>query len=190
MMDQLLTLLQSETVLSILKIGFGGFGGVMFNRWHNNRQNQIQKMMCHYLEDDVLSKVPLVRDDNTTHQNLYCKRFRITNTTNKDIGEFKILFQFDASATITNCYSRSKEGYNKQRVRKSKDDNNQAEALVRNFNRGDSIEYTFEVANITDNSYYVTECNCLGFKIDVKDKRKSSNKSKSKRSAEILVVKH
>lgn len=175
---------------TILTLIGGGLGGSLITLGANAIRNKLQKMECHYIEDDILSKVPLVRDDNTTHQNLYCKRFRITNTTNKDIGEFKILFQFDASAIIIDCYSRSKEGYNKQKVRKSKDDNNQAEALVRNLNRGDSIEYTFEVANITENSYYVTECNCLGFKIDVKDKRKSSNKSKSKRSAEILVVKH
>ena len=175
---------------TILTLIGGGLGGSLITIGANAIRNRLQKMECHYIEDDILSKVPLVRDDNTTHQNLHCKRFRVKNTTNKDISEFKIIFQFDASAVITDCYSRSKEGYNKQKIRKSKDDSNQAEALVRNFNRGDSIEYTFEVANITDNSYYVTECNSIGFKIEVKDKRKASNRSKSKRSDEILVVKH
>jgi hypothetical protein len=175
---------------TILTLITGGLGGSLLTIGANAIRNRVQRMQCHYIEDDVLSKVPLTREDNTIHQNLYCKRFRVTNTTNKDINEFKILFQFDSTAIITDCYSRSKEGYNKQRVRKSKDDNNQAEALVRNFNRGDCIEYTFEVANVTDNSYYVTECNCMGFKIKVKDKRKASNKSKSNRSDEILVVKH
>lgn len=38
--------------------------------------------------------------------------------------------------------------------------------------------------------YYVTECNCVGFKITCKDKRKVTNRSKSNKSDQILVLKH
>lgn len=177
----------TETVLTLLT---GGFGGSLLTLGVNFIRNRLQRMECHYLEDDVLSKIPQIREDNTIHQNVYCQRFKIINTTNKDITEFKILFQFDATAEIIECYSSSKEGYNKQKVRRSRDDKNQAEALVRNFNRGDFVEYTFQVANITENKYYVTECNCVGFKITCKDKRKVTNRSKSNKSDQILVLKH
>lgn len=176
----------TATILTFLT---GGLGGSIMTIGVNAIKNRLQRMECHYIDDEILSKIPLTKD-NTTQQNLHCKTFHIINTTNKDITEFKILFQFDASATITDCYSRSKEGYNKQSVCRSADDNNQAEALIKNFNRGDVIEYTFEVANVTDNSYYITECDCIGFKISVKDKRRSTGKSKSKRSDKILTSKH
>jgi len=175
MMDTLLTL-----------IG-GGLGGSLLTTGYNSIKNRIQKMECHYVEDDVLSKIPQKNVDDTIHQNLYYKTFKIKNTTNKDIQEFKIIFQFDSSASILECFSRSKEGYNRQKIRKNKTNNNEAEAIVRLFNRGDSIEYTFRIANVTENQYYITECNCMGFKLKCKDKRKSTNKSKSNQSDQILI---
>lgn len=174
----------------LLTLFGGGLAGSFLTAGINHVKTRLQHMNCYYIDDDVLSKIPQVREDNTIHQNVHCKKFKIKNTTNKDIAEFKILFQFDPTAEIIECYSHSKEGWNRQRVRKSKDDNNQAEALVRNFNRGDEIEYTFHVANITDNKYYVTECNCIGFKIKCIDKCKVAKKNKAKRSDQVLVVKH
>lgn len=168
----------------------GGLGGSLLTLGYNSMRNRLQRMECYYLEDDVLSKIPQIQDDNTVHQNVHCKRFQVKNTTNKDISEFKILFQFDSTAEVLDCYSQSKEGYNRQRIRKNKGNRNEAEALVRNFNRGDCIEYIFQIANVSDNKYYVTECSCIGFKIKCKDKRRSTNKSKSKQSDQILIVKH
>lgn len=177
----------TETLLTILKILGGGIGGSALTMLYNKFQNRLQKMDCHYLDDDVLSKIPIQNEDNTIHQNVHLKKFKIINTTNSDIKEFQILFQFDTTSHILDCYSQSKEGYNRQRIRKSSN-NNEAEALVRNFNRNDSIVYVFRVANVSENNYYVTECKCVGFKIKCKDKRKKLNKSKSKRSDQILVV--
>lgn len=76
----------TETVLTLLT---GGFGGSLLTLGVNFIRNRLQRMECHYLEDDVLSKIPQIREDNTIHQNVYCKRFKIINTTNKDITEFK-----------------------------------------------------------------------------------------------------
>lgn len=177
------------TTILLTLIG-GGLGGSLLTLGYNSIRNRLQRMECYYLEDDVLSKIPQIQDDNIIHQNVYYKRFQVKNTTNKDISEFKILFQFDSTAEVLDCYSQSKEGYNRQRIRKNKGNPNEAEALVRNFNRGDSIEYVFQIANVSDNKYYVTECSCIGFKIKCKDKRRATNKSKSNQSDQILIVKH
>jgi hypothetical protein len=175
---------------TLLTLIGGGLGGSLLTVGYNSIKNRMQKMECHYIDDDVLSKIPQKNEDDTAHQNVHCKNFKVKNTTNKDIQEFKVIFQFDSSAIILECYSRSKEGYNRQKIRKNKNNNNEAEALIKQFNRGDSIEYTFRIANITENKYYVTECNCMGFKIKCKDKRKSTDKSKSKQSDQILINRH
>lgn len=177
-------------VSTILTLLGGGLGGSLLTLGYNYSRNKLQVMHCHYIEDDVLSKIPQKNEDNTIHQNVYYKRFKIINTTNKDIPEFKVLFQFDATSKILNCYSKSKEGYNRQRIRGNKNNKNEAEAFIKNFNRGDSIEYFFQVADVKDNYYYVTECNCIGFKIKCKDKRKRTNKSKSKLSNQILIKRY
>ena len=193
-MDNLLTLLQSDSVLSVMKYGFGGVGctllGAFINRWSANRKNRLQTMSCYYIEDEVLSKIPIKNENNTVHENIYCKKFRIINTTNKDILKFKIIFQFDSTAEIIECYSHSKEGWNQQQIKQNPVDKNQADATVKNFNRGESIEYTFKVANISDNKYYVSECNCVGFKIECKNKCSRNNRTKSNKSDKLLVVRH
>lgn len=176
-----------ETIIGIIG---GGIGGVVLTIIYNYLHNRIQKMMCHYIEDDILSKIPQHNEDHTIHENLHCKKYQIINTTNNDIATFKIYFQFDTTATIIDCFSASKEGYNRQCIKKNKQNQNEAVATVKNFNRGDKITYTFRVANITDNNYYVTESECMGFKIKCKDKRNSKGKSKSNQSTQILITKH
>ena len=113
----------------------------------------------------------------------------IKNTTNRDIERFKIIFQFDASSNIVECYSSSKEGYNEQKVSKNKKNPNQAEAIVVNFNRGDEIVFHFQVANVDENKYYVTESECLGFRIKCSDKRVDAKHSISRQSNTVLVTK-
>lgn len=172
----------------IASICGGGLAGsiltVGWQSWHS----RMQKMECHYLEDDILSKIPQTTENNEIQQNLHCKRFKIINTTNKDIAEFKVLFQFDSTAKITECYSQSKEGFNRQRVRVNNRNNNEAEALIKNFNRGDHVEYVFRVADVSDNQYYVTEANCIGFKIKCIDKRTATKKQKSEKSNQVLIT--
>lgn len=176
-----------DTLISIFSfLGGGLMGSVLTAAWKSWRL-RMQKMECHYVEDDVLSKIPQINANNEIQQNLHCKRYKIVNTTNIDITEFKILFQFDALARIKDCYSQSKEGYNRQKIRVNKKNINEAEALVKNFNRGDCIEYVFTVANVTDNRYYVTEANCTGFKIVCKDKREDTQKIKSEKSDQVLI---
>ena len=178
------------TLETFIALVGGGIGGVFLTIMYNSLQNRMQKMMCHYIEDDILSKIPQHNEDQTIHENLHCKKYEIINTTNKDIADFKIFFQFDSTATIIDCFSTSKEGYNRQSIKKSTQNNNEAVANVRKFNRGDKITYTFRVANITENNYYVTESDCMGFKIKCKDKRNSKGKSKSNQSTQILITKH
>lgn len=176
-----------ETLTVITSLLGGGLAGSLLTVGVMSWRSRMQKMECHYVEDDVLSKIPQINANNEIQQNLHCKRYKIINTTNIDITEFKILFQFDALAKITDCYSQSKEGYNRQRIRVNIGNKNEAEAIVKNFNRGDSIEYVFTVANVTENKYYVTESNCIGFKIVCKDKRADSQKVKSEKSDQVLI---
>lgn len=155
-------------------------------QWLSHR---LQRMDCYYVEDEILSKIPHIGADNKKQENLYCKRFRIINTTNIDIENFKVIFQFDSSAKLVEYYSQSKEGYDIQKVYKNSFFPNQAEAVINKFNRGDKIDYIFKIANISKNEYYVTESQCTGFKIYCKDKRKQASKSKSNKSNQILVNK-
>ncbi len=53
----------TETVLTLLT---GGFGGSLLTLGVNFIRNRLQRMECHYLEDDVLSKIPQIREDNTS----------------------------------------------------------------------------------------------------------------------------
>ena len=104
-----------EWTIVITLLGGGLAGSLLTNGW-NSWQTRMQKMDCHYMEDDILSKIPQVNDANEVHQNLHLKRFKIINTTNRDIPTFRIIFQFDSTAIITECYSQSKEGFNRQRI--------------------------------------------------------------------------
>lgn len=173
----------------ILTFVGGGLCGSLATAGINSYKGKMQIMDCFYLEDDVLSKIPQVNEENILQQNLHFKRFKVRNTTNRDIERFKIIFQFDTSSNIVECYSSSKEGYNEQKVTRNKKNPNQAEAIVVNFNRGDEIVFHFQVANIQDNNYYVTESDCLGFKIRCYDKRVDAKHSISRQSNTVLVTK-
>ncbi len=177
-----------EWTIVITLLGGGLAGSLLTTGW-STWKSRMQKMSCHYMEDDILSKIPQLNDANEVQQNLHLKRFKIINTTNRDITNFKIFFQFDSTAIITECYSQSKEGFNRQKIKTNKTNPNEAEAQVRNFNRGDSIDYTFKVANVSENKYYVTEANCIGFRIICTDKRTDSKKIKSERSDQVLIIK-
>ena len=147
-----------ENVMGIISFLGGGFCGSLLTLIVNYVRGKLQIMECQYIEDDILSKVPQVDEENNIQQNLYVKKFLLKNTTNQDI-------------------------------RKS-NNNNEAEAYVRNFNRGDKIEYCIQIANVEENRYYITECKSMGFKIKCKDKRKNTKKSKSEQSNTVLVAKH
>ena len=101
----------------------------------------------------------------------------------------EIIFQFDSTSTILELYSKAKDGYNKQKIKKSKHYNNEAHAYIELFNREDEIEFVFKIANVTDNNYYISESKCIGVKLICKDKRKISSASKSNRSTTLLVNK-
>lgn len=184
----LLNLNSSSMVSTIL---FSGLGGAILSLTTSHvisyLKNKIQIMECHYIDDDILSKVPLKGVNEMIQENLYCKTFKLINTTNKDIESFKVLFQFDKTSTITNCYSIAKEGYNIHPIKKTKRNPNHAEAIIRNFNRKDWIEFYITIANINDNEYYITESESIGFKIICKDKRKDKVKTKSKQSNVVLT---
>lgn len=139
------------------------------------------------MEDDILSKIPQRDANGDMRENVHKKLFRLKNTTNIDIKNFSVVFQFDRSSTITECYTRSKEGIDYQRIKRNNRLHNQADATIKNFNRGDTIDFHITVANVTENKYYVRESDSTGFKILCKDKRDDMKKSKSPMSNTLLV---
>ena len=172
-------------ICTILGSGIGAFLTHIFTKY----SNKIQKIECSFTDEDILSKIPQKDENNTLVNNVYCKTFKVKNTTNIDIKSMEIIFQFDPTSTIMELYSTAKDGYNKQKIKKSKIHSNEAHAYIELFNRDDEIEYVFKIANVTDNNYYISESKCLGIKIICKDKRKANIASKANRTTTLLINK-
>lgn len=169
------------TFMDVAKVLSGGLFGALLTYCVTKYNNRVQKMYCYYTDDDIRSKIP-VQTAAGMHQNYHFKEFKLINNTNKDIPEFKIIFEFDAQSTITHILSQCKEGKNvvKQKYLKAKA--NEVTFTVKHFNRKDKITFEFEIADITDNHYNITEAGVNGIKIYVKDKRKA------KKPTQIKVV--
>ncbi len=179
--------MEIETLKYIGTLIGGGLGGSILTNLVNKHSRRLQTMKCYYLEDDIQSKIPLAVEDGTMFNNVYFKRFLIKNTTNKDIEQFKIIFQFDNSGSIIDCSTSSKEGINYHKIKRLSRNKNAAEASINNFNRGEEIEFVFRLGDISKNEYYIKEKDCIGFKIKCIDKRHSMNKSKSKQSDTVII---
>jgi hypothetical protein len=160
-------------VLPYLLGGIGGSGLTIFINWYKNK---IQKLDCIYIDEDVMSKLPITVPTGETHNNIYTKQFEVVNTTNFDIKEFRLIFEFDATAKILKHTDISKSGADKFKKKSLKD--NEYSVIIKNFNRKDRIKFIFEIANITNNYINVTEDFCIGFKVRFKDKRCSKERSK------------
>ncbi|MBP7389725.1 MAG: hypothetical protein KA841_04935 [Chitinophagales bacterium] len=135
-------------------------------------------MKCCYVDDDVITKIPVLSESGEQHNNIYTKEFRLINTTGKDIASFRIIFEFDADAKIIKQSSFCKTG--KDDIKPKNKKPNECSYIIRNFNRNDEFRFYFDIANVTNDHYNVTEADCLGFKIVVKDQRKPTIKNKSK----------
>lgn len=170
----------------ILTFVGGGLAGSILTNILNWYKGRMQVMECRYTDDEVLSKLPIKQDDGILHDNIYCKYFELRNTTNIDIIEFKMIFQFDRTATITEYIDKTKSGTGKHKMKRTQP--NECTITIRNFNRKDKIEFIFKIANITDDQYYITEDECKGFKIKTKDCRKKKLNTKAKLASNILSI--
>jgi len=166
----------------------GGAGGALITWGITWFRNRTQTMMCKYIDDEILSKLPIQQDDGTQHENIYVKYFELLNTTNIDIEEFKVIFQFDKTATILEYIDRTKSGTGKHKMKRTKDKPNECIATIKNFIRKDKITFTFKIANINEDLYYVSEDDCIKFKIRCKDYRKKKLATKAKRSSNVLSI--
>jgi hypothetical protein len=160
-----------ETIKLIVSFISGGLAGAIVNNVVANHKNKIQKLECCYIDDDIISKLP-IEFGETKHDNLHSKSFVITNTTNKDISEIKVIFEFEPTAVVTNWVSYSKAGTNipKGKVYSKR---NECQFLIKHFNRNEKVEITLEIANISEDKFNVTELNITGVKVVFKDKRKA-----------------
>lgn len=155
----------------------GGIGGasltIIYNRWIN----RIKVMHCYYIDEDTITKIPVVTENGEQHKNIYTKEFKLKNTTGKDIDSFKIVFEFDADAKIIKQDTFHKAGKNELKGKNKKP--NECVYTIKKLNRDDEISFYFDIANVTNDFYNVTEIDCVGFKISVKDKRKAQIKGKA-----------
>lgn len=165
-----------DTIQKIIPYLLGGVGGAFITMLYNIWKTRIQKMVCHYIDEDVMSKLPITVEEGITHNNIYTKQFLLINTTNIDHKEFRVIFEFDSSAKILKHTNISKAGTNKYKARLLKD--NEYSVAIKNFNRKDQVKFLFEIANITNNVVNITEDNCVGFKLILKDKRADKAPSK------------
>jgi hypothetical protein len=156
----------------------GGIGGATLSIFYNRWTNRIKEIHCYYVNDDTITKIPILSESGEQHNNIYTKEFRLKNTTGKDIASFRIIFEFDADAKIIKQDTFCKTGKNEIKPKNKK--LNECSFIIKNFNRDDEFRFYFDIANVTNDHFNVTEADCLGFKIVVKDERKPTIKSKSK----------
>jgi hypothetical protein len=167
------SVLDIKTILSFLS---GGALGSVITIVYNKIKGRIQIMECHYIDDDVISRLPIQIEGGESHQNIFSKQFILKNTTNIDHKEFRVIFEFDVTAKILRHTDISKTGVD--RLKKKLLKPNEYSVTIRNFNRNDDVRFIFEIANITNDQCNIIEDNCTGFKIKIRDKRKATIKSK------------
>lgn len=149
----------------------GGLAGAFVKHLIDMYRNRIQKLECQFIEDDVISRLP-VTFDTGQHQNLHSKKFIIKNTTNRDIESIKVVFEFEPQSIITKWRSYSKAGQDipKGRITSEK---NECYFVLKYINRGEEVEVYFEIANINQDVINVTEMDCTGIKVKLTDRRRS-----------------
>lgn len=159
-----------ETIKLVVSFLTGGLAGAILNNVISSYKNRIQKLECCYVDDDIISKLP-IEFGETKHDNLHSKSFVITNTTNIDIEQIKVIFEFEPTSVVTKWTSYSKAGANipKGRTYTKK---NECHFVIKNFNRKEKIEISLEIGNISEDKFNVTELNVTGIKIKFRDKRK------------------
>ncbi|CAM1346951.1 hypothetical protein [Tenacibaculum insulae] len=152
----------------------GGLAGAIFKHFVDKQKNKIQKLECRYLEDEVISKLPIAYED-TTHNNLHSKKFEIVNTTNIDIAEIKIVFSFESESVVAKWTTYSKAGNNipKGRIYTRK---NECQFIIKNFNRKEKVEVYLEIGNVNQDKFNITELNITGIKAKYVDLRKNTTK--------------
>lgn len=169
--------------ITILKYGVtflgGGMAGAIFTQACNHYKNRLQKLCCAYIDDEVQSKIP-VMVDGVTYENLHLKKYQLTNTTNRDIEHFTVRFVFDLNASIIDYSSHTKAGDSRTNIIKAEKKDNECTLKVVDFNRGDKVDVTLRVGNISENAFYITELDSTGFKIKMRDKRKKQEKTRSR----------
>lgn len=163
----------------IISVLTGGLAGSFLTQICNHIRNRLQKVQCAYIEDDIQSKVP-VQINKMEYSNLYFKKYQLKNTTNMDINKFSVRFVFDLNSSIIDYSNHTKAGEGKANVTVKGNKRNECILRVKDFNRGDKVDVTLRIANITENAYYITEMDSVGFKLKIKDKRKKQDKTSSR----------
>jgi hypothetical protein len=163
-----------EILKLIISFISGGFAGAIFKTMVDKHNNRIQLLDCNYVEDEVISTLPVMYGD-TTHNNLHFKKFKIVNTTNRDLTEIKIIFSFEINSIVAkwNTYSKAGADIPKGNIYQKK---NECQFVIKNFNRREEIEINLEIGNVNEDKFNIIEQNITGVKVQYKDKRKPKAK--------------
>jgi hypothetical protein len=164
----------------------GGIGGASLTIIYNKWSNRIQELKCCYVDDDIITKIPIISESGEKHNNIYTKEFRLKNTTGQDISSLRIIFEFDADAKIIKQSSFSKTG--KDDIKPKNKKPNECSYIIKSFNRNDEFRFYFDIANVTNDHFNITEADSLGFKIVFKDERKPKIKNKYKIVTKDLIT--
>ncbi len=152
----------------------GGLAGAIFKHFVDRYRNRIQKLECRYIEDEIISKLPVDYED-TTHNNLHSKKFKIVNTTNIDIDEIKIVFSFEPQSVVAKWTSYSKAGNDIPKGR-TYNKKNECQFIIKHFNRNEEVEIYLEIGNVNNDRFNITEMNITGVKVKYIDKRKNTQR--------------
>ena len=141
-----------EVAKLIISFISGGLAGAIFNHLVAKNKNKIQKLCCYYEEDEIISKLPISFGE-TIHQNLQSKKFVLKNTTNKDIEQMKVVFEFESQAIVTKWKTYSKAGNDIPKGIISNSKKNECSFVIKHLNRNEQIEIYLEIGNINEMKY-------------------------------------
>lgn len=150
----------------------GGAGGTIFGYFISIFRNRLQKLRCHYVASTLLSGMPIA--ENEKYLNLHGKEFHLINKTNKDIPKLDVTFRFESCTTI----ARENVSYHKS-VKTTKTSLSSVTYSIKNFNRGDTAEFSFDIANVAEDKFNIS-VDGLGIGLLIKDKRGSDKPPKPK----------
>ncbi len=155
----------------------GGFAGALINRYFLFRDRAIKKLTLKIQKEEVKSMIPLTINGQS-YLNLIFKKYCLINTSGADFEKIDIVFEFDKGAFIIKKEVISKK-HGKNKFENTKRKPSELVYHIKNFNRKQEIEFTFEVANISKNFFCAVVDNC-GIEINIEHAKNATQSSLKK----------
>ena len=150
-------------IVYIIALLGGGLAGAFVTRYFVMRDRRLKKLALRTVREEVRSIVPLTIK-NKQFANLTYKEFILVNSTNQDFESLDLIFEFDKESEVVSEETHSKLGINK--CDKAITKPSECTYVIKNFNRGQSIIFKFEVAGITKN-FFSAVVDKTGVELDI-----------------------